>query len=49
VRKINLQGTQQILPGPGHYEISKEIIKPKISAYVHNDSIVIKINSTGSP
>ena len=43
------EGVNKEIPGPGQYNIAKDIIKPKISAYANESNVIIKVNSTGTP
>lgn len=36
-------------PGPGQYDVSKQLGQPNVSSYLCQNNVVFKINSFGSP
>jgi hypothetical protein len=50
VRTIAFEGNiDRKMPGPGQYNISKELVKPNVEAIVCENNVVFKVNSLGSP
>ena len=47
-RRSFLDANDKQKPGPGNYEISKPFIEPNIKTVSNSQSIIVKINSTGT-
>jgi hypothetical protein len=43
-----LSPNRQVQPGPGNYEVTQPFIEPNVKTVSNAQSIIVKINSTGT-